>query len=106
MSEITGVTRGGEPYVPKFLTKLEQANCIGCGRCYKVCSRDVLKLVERGESNSDLDDDDDDDDDDDLDDDVTMVMALANASDCIGCEACSRVCPKNCMLNEPSAITA
>ncbi|MEN2495176.1 MAG: Ferredoxin-3 [Hyphomicrobiaceae bacterium hypho_1] len=103
MSEITGVTRGGEPYVPKFLTKLEQANCIGCGRCYKVCSRDVLKLVERGESNSDLDDDDDDDD---LDDDVTMVMALANASDCIGCEACSRVCPKNCMLNEPSAVTA
>ena len=103
MSEITGLTRGGEPYTPKFLMKLEQTNCIGCGRCYKVCPRDVFKLVERGESDSDLDDDDDDDD---LDDDVTMVMALANALDCIGCEACSLVCHKSCMLHVPSAIIA
>jgi Nif-specific ferredoxin III len=24
------------------------------------------------------------------------VMAVLHAEDCIGCEACSRICPKNC----------
>ena len=35
-----------------------------------------------------------------------MVMSLKNAMDCIGCEACSRVCPKNCLRHESAAAAA
>ncbi len=83
---ITGRTKGGTEWIPEFVTDLDQAKCIGCGRCYKVCPRNVLDLVER-----ELDADDDDNDDDNM-----IVMALSNPSDCIGCGACGRVCPKDC----------
>ena len=46
--KITGRTRGGEEWVPEFVTELNAETCIGCGRCYKVCPRDVFNLVERG----------------------------------------------------------
>jgi Nif-specific ferredoxin III len=105
MSNITGVTRGGEEWTPAFITDLNQENCIGCGRCYKTCPRDVFELVDRDDL--DLADDlDDDDYDDDFDDDTSMVMSLKNVMDCIGCEACSRVCPKKCMSHESQPITA
>ncbi|MCB1966676.1 ferredoxin III, nif-specific [Accumulibacter sp.] len=90
---ITGLTRGGAEWTPQFVTALDQLKCIGCGRCYKVCPRDVLDLVER-----ELDDEDDGDNDDDN----MMVMALANAMDCIGCGACGRVCPKGCYTYAPA----
>ncbi|MER2518343.1 MAG: ferredoxin III, nif-specific [Candidatus Accumulibacter phosphatis] len=90
---ITGLTRGGAEWTPQFVTALDQGKCIGCGRCYKVCPRDVLDLVER-----ELDAEDDGDNDDDN----TMVMALANAMDCIGCGACGRVCPKDCYTYAPA----
>ena len=48
---ITGLTRGGTEWTPQFAIDLDQ-KCIGCGRCYKVCPRNVLDLVER-----ELDDD-------------------------------------------------
>ncbi len=102
MSMITGVTRGGEEYTPEFVVAIDHSNCIGCGRCFKVCPRDVLDLVERDE----LDLDDDDYDDDDFDDDVVMVMSLKNPMDCIGCSSCSRVCTKSCITNEPQPIAA
>lgn len=106
MGQITGVTRDGKEWVPAFIVDLNQNNCIGCGRCFKACPRDVFDLVERDEL--DLDDDDDDDfyDDDDFSDDTSMVMSLKNVMDCIGCEACSRVCPKKCMSHEPQEIPA
>ena len=47
MTVITGLTRGGEEYTPEFVTDINQANCIGCGRCFKVCPRDVFDLVDR-----------------------------------------------------------
>jgi Nif-specific ferredoxin III len=97
MSEmITGVTRGGASWTPQFIIEVKQANCIGCGRCYKVCPRTVFDLVER-------EIDDEMDDDDDFDDDVAMVMTVADAMDCIGCMACSKVCPKACHVHEPAA---
>ena len=49
MSRITGLTRGGSEWVPEFVTALDPRKCIGCGRCYKVCPRNVLDLVERSE---------------------------------------------------------
>ncbi len=99
MALVTGRTRGGKDWTPSFITALNQKDCIGCGRCYKVCPRDVFELSERDEDDVDLDDDDDFDDDG-FDDDATMVMELKDAMDCIGCEACFRVCPKACMSHE------
>ena len=101
MSNITGLTRGGAEWTPAFIVALNQNNCIGCGRCYKVCPRDVFELIDR----DDLDDDDDFDDDD-FDEAPGMVMNLKNALDCIGCESCSRVCPKQCLSHEPQAMAA
>ena len=105
MSNITGVTRGGVEWVPAFIIDLNQANCIGCGRCYKACPRNVFELVDReGLDMADEDMDDDYyDDDDGFSDDTSMVMSLKDMMDCIGCEACSRVCPKKCMTHAPQA---
>lgn len=109
MSNITGITRGGVEWVPAFIVDLNQQNCIGCGRCFKACPRDVFELVDREEAGLAADDDDDDDDsygDDGFSDDTSMVMSLKNIMDCIGCEACSRVCPKKCMSHQPQPVPA
>lgn len=93
---IVGRTRGGADWTPEFVTALDASRCIGCGRCYKVCPRDVFELVER----TDMVDDDDDfyDEDDEM-----MVMTIADAMDCIGCMSCSRVCPKQCHTHQALA---
>jgi len=96
---ITGVARSGEEWTPEFVTELDQSTCIGCGRCYKVCPREVFDLVER-----ELDDDFEDDYDDFDDDSVVMVMSIKDPMDCIGCSACARVCPKNCHTHSPQAV--
>ena len=86
---ITGRTRGGAEWTPEFITAVNAQTCIGCGRCYKVCPRDVFELVER---NTLVEDDDDFDDDDEM-----MVMTIKNDGlDCSGCVSCARVCPKQC----------
>jgi Nif-specific ferredoxin III len=105
VSAITGLTRGGIEWTPAFVTDLNQGKCIGCGRCYKVCPRDVFELVDR--EDLDLDDDDyDDEDDDGFSDDTSMVMSLKDQMDCIGCQACSKVCPKKCLSHEPAPMAA
>ena len=60
---ITGLTLGGTPWTPEFVTALDPKKCIGCGRCFKVCPRDVLDLIVRGEE-MEMDDDEDYDEDD------------------------------------------
>ncbi len=106
MSTITGLTRGGAEWTPAFITDLNQANCIGCGRCFKVCPRDVFEIVDREDLDLGLDEDDDYDDDDGFSDDTSMVMSLKDMLDCIGCQACSRVCPKKCLSHEPAPAAA
>jgi Nif-specific ferredoxin III len=101
MANITGITRGGTVWEAAFVVDLNQRTCIGCGRCYKVCPRQVFELVERSEALGDEDDLDMDDFDED--DDNMMVMSIADPMDCIGCGACSRVCPKNCHTHQPAA---
>ncbi len=107
MSVITGVTRGGTEWTPAFISALNPTNCIGCGRCFKVCPRDVFELVDRETMDDDQDCDEDyGDDDDGFSDDTSMVMSLMNALDCIGCQACSRVCPKKCLSHEAADAAA
>jgi Nif-specific ferredoxin III len=103
---IEGLTRGGIVWTPAFVTELDQAKCIGCGRCFKVCPRQVFELVDREDLELDSDADAWDDEDDGFSDDTSMVMSLANPMDCIGCQACSKVCPKKCLSHEPQPVAA
>ena len=96
MAPYSALTRGGTPYTPTFVVALDQKTCIGCGRCYKVCPRDVFELVER----------DEDELDEDLDEDQMSVMSLKNLFDCIGCGSCARVCQKGCHTHEALPIAA
>jgi Nif-specific ferredoxin III len=91
-SAITGRTRGGCEWVPTYIVGLDQSRCIGCGRCYKTCPRDVFALVER-----DQDDDEDE---------TAKVMSIADALDCIGCTACANTCPKGCLTHAAQPCAA
>ena len=95
---VTGVTFGGSEWTPSYVADLNQTICIGCGRCFKVCPRDVFDLVEK-DSVLDPEDFNDDYGDFEDDDDNSMVMSLKNRDDCIGCQACSKVCPKGCFTH-------
>jgi Nif-specific ferredoxin III len=89
MANIRGYTRGGEVWVPKFIESIDFHKCIGCGRCYKACSRDVLELIEKPFEGEDEYGDDM----------GNKVMSVANPANCIGCEACSRTCTKKCHVH-------
>jgi Nif-specific ferredoxin III len=84
---MTAVTRGGTPWTPAYVEAIDPKVCIGCGRCYKVCPRDVLTLQDRGDD--EVDDDWDDED-------AKAMMTVKDPMDCIGCGACGRTCPKGC----------
>lgn len=97
MSTLTGLTLGGKNWIPQFVQKIAQDRCIGCGRCFKVCGRNVLNLRALNEDGEFVDNEDDDEIE-------RKVMTIANADNCIGCQACSRVCPKNCYTHAELAI--
>lgn len=92
MSELTGLTQAGSSWTPQFISSLDQESCIGCGRCYNVCTRDVFSPDEIEVDEEDYGD---------YDDDVRMVMGIANIGNCIGCGACVKVCSKNCFEHAP-----
>jgi Nif-specific ferredoxin III len=85
MTAAAAVTRGGTPWTPQFVEAIDPKICIGCGRCFKVCPRDVLTLQDRGDD--EVDDDWDDED-------AKAMMIVKDPMDCIGCGACGRTCPK------------
>lgn len=100
---ITGITRGGATWIPAFVVDLDQKRCIGCGRCFKVCPRNVFRLVEREEGESFDAEEWMDDEEDGFSDETAMGMSIDDALDCVGCEACSKVCSKNCLVHAPSS---
>lgn len=84
-SPSVGRTRGGQEWTPQYVRSIDSSRCIGCGRCFKTCPRDVFELVDR-----ESEDDDDDN---------AKVMSIANSDDCIGCTACANTCPKGCLVH-------
>lgn len=79
-------TRDGAVWIPSYLESVDMEKCIGCGRCYKACGRDVLELIEKPF-----------DGDDEYGDDMgNKVMSVARPGSCIGCMACARACTRKC----------
>ena len=90
----------GVLWTPQFVAAINQEKCIGCGRCFKTCARDVLQLMgvtEDGELIAvDLDDDDDEFE--------RKVMHIAKPENCVGCESCNNNCARSCISYAPRAI--
>jgi Nif-specific ferredoxin III len=89
----TGTTLDGRGWTPRYVAAIDAERCLGCGRCYKVCGRAVLALVEKAHEGAD-----------EFGDDMgNKVMSIADRGDCIGCEACARTCTKKCYTHAPAA---
>lgn len=89
------VTRDGRAWQPSYLLDIDRETCIGCGRCFKVCGRSVMKLQGITEDGDLVGLDDDEEI-------LRKVMTVTDPGACIGCGACGRVCGKNCQTHGPS----
>jgi len=92
---VKGTLANGQTWQPEYIKAIDREECIGCGRCYKVCPRDVLEMIGIDEDGDEVDAFDDEAE--------RKVMVISNADDCIGCQACAQGCPKNCQTHEPMA---
>ena len=99
MAAATVTMPDGRSWTPRFVQSIDEEKCIGCGRCFRVCGRGVLQLAGYTEDGSliGLDSDDDEDDEEY----EKKVMTVANQLNCVGCEACAKICPKNCYTHSP-----
>lgn len=93
MSTYTGLTFGKAAWTPKFVQAIDITRCLGCGRCFKACGRAVLSLKAMNEEGEFVEDEDDDEIE-------RKVMTISAQENCIGCQACARVCPKNCYTHD------
>ena len=83
-------TRDGRGWQPDFLISIDPGTCIGCGRCFKVCGRDVMTLKGINDDGDIVELDDEEDEEVEK-----KVMVMNDVGACIGCGACARVCPTN-----------
>jgi len=81
MALLTGTTKGGDSWTPTFVEAVDHEKCIGCGRCFKSCSRKVLGPIEIEDEETDT---------------INMKMDIVNGDACIGCAGCGVACPKKC----------
>ncbi|MGO9438902.1 MAG: ferredoxin III, nif-specific [Terracidiphilus sp.] len=95
-AELPTLTRGGSAWSPSYLLDINQETCIGCGRCFKVCGRNVMMLKGLTEDGELVEIDDESEEFE------RKVMLVTDPGACIGCAACSRVCPKACQTHGPA----
>ena len=100
MSNFTVTMPSGESWVPNFVESINEDKYIGCGRCFRVCLRGVLELIGLDEEGERISLDVDGDDDEEYE---KKVMTIAHKELCIGCTACSKICPKKCYTHAPAA---
>ncbi len=89
MAYLTGKTRGGQEWTPTFIESIDHEKCIGCGRCFKVCSRDVFLPEDYEDEESES---------------LRMIMTIGNRENCIGCVACGVSCSKKAFSFKPLEI--
>ena len=94
-TEVQAFTRDGRAWKPTYLLSINPETCIGCGRCFKVCGRDVMTLKGLTEDGNLVELDDDEEI-------LRKVMTVTDPGACIGCGACARVCGKNSQTHGPS----
>ncbi len=95
MPDIHALRRDGTPWLPMYIETINGETCIGCGRCYKVCTHGVLQLMGMTEDDEVVTPDDDEVE--------RMVMTLADKGRCVGCEACIQVCGSKSITLIPAA---
>src|SRR3974390_1186457 len=94
-------TRDGRTWLPEYLLAIDPKKCIGCGRCFKVCGRDVMTLKglnDEGELVA-LEDDEDDEVE-------KKIMVMNDEGACIGWGACGPRCPTNCQTHATAKAEA
>lgn len=99
MADFSVVLPSGVQWTPHFVQGIDEEKCIGCGRCFKTCGRDVLELKGLDDEGAYVDLDGDDDDEYEK-----KVMTVAHPENCVGCEACARNCSKKCMTHAAVAV--
>ncbi len=87
MAYLTGKTKDLSDWTPHFVEEIDEEKCLGCGRCFKACSRNVLNFKEIDEDDS-----------------ARMFMYVENPGNCIGCVACGKTCPKKCFTFKPLTV--
>lgn len=95
MGVFTVTLPSGVEWTPNFVESIDHERCIGCGRCFKACSRKVLELRGVDEDGEFVDEDDEYE---------RRVMTIAHRENCIGCQACAKSCAKKCYTHAPETI--